>query len=38
MIEVNGTPVIVHDGQLRDFDTAMAILPEKKMAVVVLMN
>ena len=35
---INGTPVIVHDGQLRDFDTAMAILPEKKMAVVVLMN
>ncbi|MGH3066964.1 MAG: serine hydrolase domain-containing protein [Streptosporangiaceae bacterium] len=35
---VNGTPVIVHDGQLRDFDTAMAILPEKNIAVVLLMN
>jgi CubicO group peptidase (beta-lactamase class C family) len=35
---VNGTPVIVHDGQLRDFDTAAAILPEGKTAVVLLMN
>jgi CubicO group peptidase (beta-lactamase class C family) len=35
---VNGTPVIVHDGQLRDFDTAAAILPGQKTAVVVLMN
>jgi CubicO group peptidase (beta-lactamase class C family) len=34
----NGAPVIVHDGQLRDFDTAMAILPDQKTAVVVLMN
>jgi CubicO group peptidase (beta-lactamase class C family) len=35
---IAGTPVIVHDGQLRDFDAAMAILPEQKIAVVVLMN
>jgi CubicO group peptidase (beta-lactamase class C family) len=35
---ISGTPVIVHDGQLRDFDAAMAILPEQKIAVVVLMN
>lgn len=35
---VNGTPVLVHDGQLRDFDTAMAILPQQKIAVVVLAN
>jgi CubicO group peptidase (beta-lactamase class C family) len=35
---VNGTPVIVHDGQLRDFDTAAAILPDGKTAVVLLMN
>lgn len=35
---VNGAPVIVHDGQLRDFDTAAAILPERKTAVVILMN
>jgi CubicO group peptidase (beta-lactamase class C family) len=35
---INGTPIIVHDGQLRDFDTAMAILPGQKTAVVVLMN
>jgi hypothetical protein len=34
----NGTPVIVHDGQLRDFDTAAAIVPEAKTAVVILMN
>jgi CubicO group peptidase (beta-lactamase class C family) len=35
---INGTRVFVHDGQLRDFDTAMAILPEKNIAVAVLMN
>lgn len=35
---ISSTPVIVHDGQLRDFDTAMAILPQQKVAVVVLMN
>jgi CubicO group peptidase (beta-lactamase class C family) len=35
---VNGTPVLAHDGQLRDFDTAMAILPQQKIAVVVLTN
>lgn len=35
---INGTSVVVHDGQLRDFETVMAILPEKKIAVVVLMN
>lgn len=35
---VNGTAVVVHDGQLRDFDTAAAMLPQRKIAVVVLMN
>jgi hypothetical protein len=35
---INGQPVITHDGQTRDFDAAMAILPEQKIAVVVLMN
>jgi len=35
---INGTPLIAHDGQLRDFDSAMAILPRKNIAVVVLMN
>jgi CubicO group peptidase (beta-lactamase class C family) len=35
---ISGTPVFVHDGQLRDFDAAVAILPEKNTAVVVLMN
>ncbi len=35
---INGSPVIAHDGQLRDFDTAMAILPRQKIAVVLLMN
>jgi CubicO group peptidase (beta-lactamase class C family) len=34
----DGTPVIEHDGQLRDFDDAMAILPRKNLAVVVLIN
>lgn len=35
---INGTPIIVHDGQLDDFDAATAILPQQKIAVVVLMN
>jgi hypothetical protein len=35
---VNGTRVVVHDGQLRDFDAAAAILPADRTAVVVLMN
>jgi hypothetical protein len=35
---VHGDQVIAHDGQLRDFDTAMAILPRDKVSVVVLMN
>lgn len=35
---ISGQPVIAHDGQTHDFDAAMAILPEQKIAVVVLMN
>src|SRR5579859_1140612 len=35
---ISGLPVITHDGQTHDFDAAMAILPEQKIAVVVLMN
>lgn len=35
---ISGQPVIAHDGQSRDSDAAMAILPEQKIAVVVLMN
>lgn len=35
---ISGLPVIVHDGQTHDFDAEMAILPEQKIAVVVLMN
>src|SRR5579859_7238666 len=35
---ISGLPVIVHSGQTRDFDAEMAILPEQKIAVVVLMN
>ena len=35
---LNGTPIIAHDGQLRDFQTNMAILPDKNIAVVMLIN
>lgn len=35
---ISGQPVIVHGGQSHDFDAEMAILPEQKIAVVVLMN
>ncbi|HUD07045.1 MAG TPA: serine hydrolase domain-containing protein [Candidatus Saccharimonadales bacterium] len=35
---INGTPIIAHDGQLRDFQTNMAILPDKNIAVVMLIN
>jgi CubicO group peptidase (beta-lactamase class C family) len=35
---ISGLPVIVHGGQSHDFDAEMAILPEQKIAVVVLMN
>jgi CubicO group peptidase (beta-lactamase class C family) len=35
---INGTPLIGHEGQAHDFDTAMAVLPKKKTAVIVLMN
>jgi len=35
---VDGTQVIVHAGQSRDFDAAMAILPATHIAVVVLTN
>jgi CubicO group peptidase (beta-lactamase class C family) len=35
---INGSPVIAHDGQLRDFETVMAILPKQKIAVILLMN
>jgi CubicO group peptidase (beta-lactamase class C family) len=35
---IHGDPVIAHDGQLRDFDTAMAILPRARVSVVVLVN
>ncbi len=35
---VNGTPIISHDGQLRDVQTNMAILPDKHTAVIMLIN
>jgi CubicO group peptidase (beta-lactamase class C family) len=35
---ISGQPVIAHGGQTHDFDAEMAILPEKQIAVVVLMN
>jgi CubicO group peptidase (beta-lactamase class C family) len=35
---INGTAIVSHDGQLRDFQTNMAILPDKNIAVIVLIN
>ena len=35
---LNGTDIVSHDGQLNNFQNNMAILPQKKIAVVMLIN